>query len=51
MPAPASTTCALLTDTARDGLFKIGGRRRAVYARRGVSLAEQIRAARGVRYV
>ncbi|MGQ0531027.1 MAG: hypothetical protein ACT4PG_14730 [Panacagrimonas sp.] len=33
---------------ATDGLFKINGRRQAVYARRVLTLAEQIRAARKV---
>ncbi|MGE3771481.1 MAG: primase-helicase family protein [Gammaproteobacteria bacterium] len=36
---------------AADGLFKINGRRRRVYARRGVNLSDQIRAARGITHV
>ena len=36
---------------ATDGLFKVGGRRRAIYAKRGLPLADQLRAARLIRYV
>ena len=36
---------------AVDGLFKIDGRRRTVYAKRGLGLAEQLRAARAIRCV
>ncbi|MGE0373100.1 MAG: DUF5906 domain-containing protein [Gammaproteobacteria bacterium] len=34
---------------ADDGLFKVEGRRRVVYGKRGLTLAEQVRAARAVR--
>jgi len=33
---------------AEDGLFKIGGRRQAVYVKRGLPLSEQVRAARSI---
>jgi hypothetical protein len=33
---------------AGDGLFKVGGRRQAIYARKALNLADQVRAARAV---